>query len=594
MRKRRLLWQLFPTYLLITLLALAATTWYASLIARDLYHNQFEEDLRARAFLVRQAVAEPLLDREGRATLQPLVERLGTEAGMRITLVGDDGRVLADSAGAEHAGETFGDRSEVRKALRGEPGMSLREDETHGMPVMFVAVPVPAADHSIAAAVRASLPASAIRSALDEIYTRVALGGVLVLLVAGAVSYYASMRISTPLEELKRGAERFASGQLNRRIASMGSEEIDALAESMNGMAGELDARIRLITRQNNEMDAVFNSMLEGILAVDAEERIIHINPAACRLLEVSAGEVQGRYLHESVRNPDLQRIVAETLLRPDPVHEEILLHGESTERSAEVHGTPLLEGDGRRIGALVILNEVTHLRRLESIRRDFAANVSHELRTPITAIKGFVETLLDGELAEPGEIRHFLGIVQRQAVRLKAIIEDLLSLSRIEREAEGDIEDMELRTVPVRRILETAAEACSGEAGRRGIDLRIDCPSQLTARVNKQLVEQAMINLVTNAIRYSESGTVTRIGGGAGNGGVELYVTDQGCGIEPEHLPRLFERFYRIDKARSRNMGGTGLGLAIVKHIARAHGGAIEVDSTPGEGSTFTLRLPA
>jgi two-component system phosphate regulon sensor histidine kinase PhoR len=260
-------------------------------------------------------------------------------------------------------------------------------------------------------------------------------------------------------------------------------------------------------------------------------------------------------------------------------------------EKYLQAHGTVWRDGKGESLGAIVVIHDVTRIKKLENIRRDFVANVSHELKTPITAIKGFVETLREGSVTDPAEQENFLGIIARQADRLHAIIEDLLRLSRIEQD--GDRGQIELQTHKVREVLEMAASDCAGRARDRSVDIRIDCPKDLTAKVNGQLLEQAVVNLLDNAIKYSETSKAIHVEAVAENGTLLIHVRDQGCGIPQEHLSRIFERFYRVDKARSRKQGGTGLGLAIVKHIAQAHKGSIAVQSQIGKGSTFTIRLP-
>jgi two-component system phosphate regulon sensor histidine kinase PhoR len=251
-----------------------------------------------------------------------------------------------------------------------------------------------------------------------------------------------------------------------------------------------------------------------------------------------------------------------------------------------------LRDGEGPPIGVLIVFHDITRLRRLENVRRDFVANVSHELRTPITSIKGFVETLLEGPLEDTRDVERFLRIVLRQANRLNAIIGDLLILSRIERGA--DEATIELGMESVREVLAAAIEMCEQRASSKQIDIELDCPEDLTARINPHLLEQAVVNLVDNGIKYSPAGASIRVRAFCEAEGVAIAVEDQGCGIEAKHLPRLFERFYRVDQARSRELGGTGLGLAIVKHIALAHQGTVDVESVLGVGSTFTIRLPS
>ena len=360
----------------------------------------------------------------------------------------------------------------------------------------------------------------------------------------------------------------------------------------MNLMAGQLDDRIRTALRQRNELEAVLSSMVEGVLAVDTDERIIRINRAAANLIGVDPPDVPGRSVLEVVRNSDLQRFITWTLASAEPVESEIVIYQDESEVSLQAHGTALRgTSEHENIGALIVLNDLTLLRRLEGVRRDFVANVSHELRTPITSIKGFVETLQDGALESPQDARRFLDIISRQADRLNAIVEDLLSLSRIEGETQGA--DIAVERTGIKGLLRSAIQSCEVKASEKDITLELRCDDGINAQVNAQLVEQAVINLIDNAIKYSDAGDVVNVRCARTDLEVVISVEDHGTGIAPEHLPRLFERFYRVDKARSRKLGGTGLGLAIVKHIAQVHEGHARVESTLGKGSTFSIHLP-
>jgi two-component system phosphate regulon sensor histidine kinase PhoR len=366
------------------------------------------------------------------------------------------------------------------------------------------------------------------------------------------------------------------------------TEEIGELAESLNEMAAHLDERIRTTLRQRNEQEAVLASMMEGVIAVDNNERVIWLNQAAARLLGI-IDDVRARDIHEVVRNTDLQRFIARVLNERQAIEGEIVLR-DTSEHYMQAHGTILQDERGDGIGTLVVMNDMTHLRRLENVRREFVANVSHELRTPITSIKGFVETLLDGAMYDPNDARRFLEIIAKHAERLNAIIEDLLALSRIEQEAEKA--EILLQPSRIDPVLRSAMQACEMKALAKDISITLNCQDTLRANINAPLLEQAIINLIDNAIKYSESGESVDVRAEGRDGEVLISVQDHGCGIEKEHLPRLFERFYRVDKGRSRKLGGTGLGLAIVKHITQAHGGHITVDSTPGMGSSFTIHL--
>jgi two-component system phosphate regulon sensor histidine kinase PhoR len=291
------------------------------------------------------------------------------------------------------------------------------------------------------------------------------------------------------------------------------------------------------------------------------------------------------------VRHPDLQNFVTRALASSRQVDGEIILRDNGRDRLLQVRGTTLRDPQGKAFGALIVFNDVTRLRRLEQARRDFVANVSHELKTPITSIKGFVETLLDGAIREPDNALNFLQIIARHAERLNEIIDDLLSLSRIEQDSEQG--KITLSHDPMKGVLHEAIQVCQERAAAKAIEIDLECPDDLAAEINSPLLSQAVVNLIDNAVKYSPPKRPVHVEAREEMGEVIILVRDHGPGIAPEHLPRLFERFYRVDGGRSRKEGGTGLGLAIVKHIAQAHGGYVTLQSAPGKGSTFLIHLP-
>ncbi len=357
----------------------------------------------------------------------------------------------------------------------------------------------------------------------------------------------------------------------------------------MNQMAKELSERIITISRQKNELEAVFSSMVEGVLAVDSDACIISMNHAAARFFECETKEVQGRSVQEIIRNTELQKFVQDVLSGSKQTEKDIVLFS-GAERIVKVHGVPLHDASEKSIGALMVLNDVTQLRKLENIRRDFVANVSHEIKTPITAIKGFVETLRDDATKSPEQTERFLEIIDKHAKRLEAIIEDLLKLSRIEQDSEKNIQ---LTEITVADVLKNSVQLCREKADAKKIAIGVSCHEDMSVKMEPRLFEQALVNLLDNAIKYSDEGSDILINTTQSENEVVIDVRDHGCGIEKKHIPRLFERFYRVDKARSRNLGGTGLGLSIVKHIVQTHGGHVSVDSQVGKGSTFSIHLP-
>jgi two-component system phosphate regulon sensor histidine kinase PhoR len=331
--------------------------------------------------------------------------------------------------------------------------------------------------------------------------------------------------------------------------------------------------------------------MIEAVLAVDPQRRVITMNQAAATLLAIPVGQALGNRIEQVVRLGGILEFIQRALDSSTPVVENLQIYAEEGERYLRAHGTRLLDGRGEDLGALVVLYDITRLHKLEIVRKEFAANVSHELKTPITSIKGFVETLLDGKLTDKEETSRFLKIIAQQTERLNAIVEDLLSLARLEQSIER--EEITISRNNLYPVLEAAVSACTKEAESKGIVLQLECSEGLQGDLNPQLLEQAVVNLVDNAIKYSESQSEISITAKLQGRDIEVSVADQGCGIEEQYLPRLFERFYRVDKARSRALGGTGLGLAIVKHIALSLKGNVSVESRLGEGSTFFIRIP-
>jgi len=587
MRKKRLLWQLFPAALVIILITLLVLGWYAARSLRQFYFQQTASNLEARAYLLEKHVRDGFTD-ENAQKLNSLFKELGKKSSTRITLILPSGKVLSDSQEDPSNMDNHSHRPEIAEALTGRKGVSMRYSRTLQQNMMYVAIPI-YRNGGIAGVLRTSISVTAIDKALKNIYAEIALGGLIAALLAALVSLALSRKVTRPLEELTRGAERFAKGDLSQKLPVPDAKEIGSLAKAMNQMAAQLDDRIRTIIRQRNELEAVLSSMVEGVLAVDTNERLISMNQAAAALMRIDPSHARGRDIQEIIRNSDLQRFVTRALENRRPIEGEIIL-SRDRELSLQAHGTVLHDAMGQDIGALVVLNDVTHLRRLENVRRDFVANVSHEIRTPVTSIKGFVETLRDGAINNPEDAKRFLEIIVKQTDRLNAIIEDLLSLSRIEQETERA--EIVLAEGPLNEVILSAIQACTIKADAKNIRIDLDSPEGIRANINPQLLEQAVTNLIDNAVKYSEPKSSVQVELSTADGEILITVSDHGCGIEKDHLPRLFERFYRVDKARSRKVGGTGLGLAIVKHIAQAHGGYVTVESTPGEGSSFTIHL--
>ncbi len=584
MPKRPLWWHLLPSYLLLAAIALVAIGWLAiNRIDRSLVDAK-RADLLSRAdFLERQF---DLSGESADADFARLCRAFSQTSDVRVMVLSATGQ--PDSA-APDSNEPLDDplsRREIRQALGGVAADDTRYNPALDQWVLYVAAPV-FRDDKLVRVLYFSTPLAFMDRARSQVFGALAGVAALLAIAAALFSLRAARGVTASLETVRDTADRLAEGAWAARAAVPDAREPADLAERINRMADRVQQRIRTLTQNNNEQKAVLASMAEGVLAVDNQERVISVNAACSRSLGIDPAQAQGRPLREVVRNADLTRFITRALASDVPIEADILLH--DRQRTMQAHGSALHDLENRPIGVVVVLNDVTAFRRLEHIRRDFVANVSHELKTPITSIKGFVETLLDGAMQEPEDSRRFLQIVGKQADRLHAIIEDLLSLSKIEQSEE---EEISLERRPLRSVIESAVNVCQTLARDHDIDVVIEC-DELQANINGVLLEQAVVNLLDNAIKYSEPGREVQIAARKSTHEIMLSVTDRGCGIGSQHLARIFERFYRVDRARSRKLGGTGLGLAIVKHIAQAHHGRVEVESTLGVGSTFTIVLP-
>ena len=588
MRSLPVRWLLFPSYLVVTALTLVLSGFFLFQLLSAFLYRETEADVAARTQLLSTALQGTPLDQRS-DTLDRRVREF-SDGRARITIVRADGVVLADTHADARSMDNHAERAEVRGALRGQPTSARRFSHTIQQEMIVHAIPVygPGGGAPIAA-IRVGEPLAQVEEALADIRNRALAGAAVAALCAALVGWFVTRRFARPLEQMRVAAEHYSGGDLSYRIGPLLSSEGEGLRQALNTMAADLDTRIRDLARRNREQAALFRSMSEGVIAVDQQGRVLSINPSARELFGVTAAAPEGRRLPEVIRHTRLLSFLEETLDSPDVLEVELLLH-EEPERFIQAHGSSLVLGDGQRIGALLVLNDVTRQKAMEAERRELVANVSHELRTPVAAIQGYLETLENGALRDPEKAARFISIASRQTRRLGALIEDLLQLAKIEREVEQDLVERTWQELePVLQVTAQTFEPLCEEGTR----IVVECPPDLEAEIQEEMLERALANLVSNSLRYGRPGQMITIRALEQDGWIRISVTDQGEGIGREHLARLFERFYTVDRARSRQKGGTGLGLSIVKHIARAHRGDVSVTSTLGVGSTFTLRFP-
>lgn len=586
MNSKRLFF-LFTSYLALTLLALFLATLFTTRAVHSFHIRTTTNDLQARAQLIKDQVTDLFASGQW-PQLEQLCQNLGQKSATRITVIALDGQVAADSLEDPALMDNHATRPEIITALQGRIGASSRYSHTIHKNLRYVALPLLSHDE-IVASLRLSVPLSSLDAALSGIRLTLILGALAVALLIAFVTWFISYQITRPVQAMRNGARRFANRDFTTPIPVRGPDELMDLSRCLNAMAIDLSSHIATVVNQRNELETIFSSMIEGVFTVDEQERIISINQAAADFLESTTSAARGHTLLEIMRNSDLKLFMRQTLSASSPVRQEITLrHRNQDSFTFAAHGV-LLPPETSPSKAMVVLNDITRLKKLENIRRDFVANVSHELKTPITAIQGYVETLIAGAIADPDHNLKFLTIIQNHALRLSSIIHDLLTLSRLEE----DNSTITLTSITLLPLINAAINACQPLALAKQINLAVHGPADIMAMANQPLLEMALINLITNAITYSPPESVIDLKLQLVDNIIKIKIIDSGEGIAAAHHQRIFERFYRVDQGRSRDAGGTGLGLAIVKHIILAHHGQILVDSRPGQGSTFTIILP-
>jgi len=588
MLKSRFLWKLYAGY---SALIIISAVVVGVLISRSIEQDTLEEidqSLHARATMLKKAAIENFLKPD--ATLQEHIGNLGSDIGTRITVIRADGVVVADSE--ENPGDmnNHGDRPEILAARANGSGTSTRFSNTLKVGMMYLAIPL-RRENKLLGYVRTSLPLSRIGKRLDAIRNSVFLGAVLSAAAALVLGFFAAHHFIKPLVSMTVVAGAMSQGNYDQRLPMSRNDEIGKLAKAFNVLAESCRKRTETIVTDRNRLSAILSGMNEGVIAVEKNERVSHMNQAAGTLLDISADDCLGKPIWEVIRVQDIVEVLSSVLQgQTDPDGDLRLETQWKKEQFIELHASPLRDGQGNSVGAVVVLHDVSEFEKLAMVRREFVANASHELKTPITAIRGLVETLIDDrELGDPKRKR-FLGKIQNQSMRLSAIVTDLLALSRLESkrdETEGGPFDL-------RRIVLSSTRNFNQMGCEQGIEIETQVTdASINIMGDAEAFRQLMSNLLDNAVKYTPEGGRIQVRLQKQNDLAVIEVQDTGIGIEPNDQARIFERFYRVDKARSRELGGTGLGLSIVKHIAITHGGSVTVDSTPGTGSTFRVKLP-
>ena len=580
--------KLFLASIGVIAVAVVVAYAYLSTALDGLLTARIRDDLYVRAGLAARQAEEARLPAES-SSWEALATDIGTRAHARVTLIAADGRVLGDSEVSPERIQSLPNhaaRPEVEQALRDGRGSATRLSETVKRRLLYVAVPMHGTTEGVA---RVALPLVEVEHAEGQLRNALLIGAGLALLVATLMTLFTSKVASQSIGHVTRVANAISRGQLDMLPSeprTWGTDELGELGRALDHLSGSLSVTVRQLRAERDRVGRILSDMQEGVLLLDAEGRIALVNPALRQMLLLGADCV-GKTPFEVIKNEDLKKLIEGATSAAQAAEIELL--GIKPRRML-VRVVPLA---GEPEGVLAVFVDVTDVRRLESMRRDFVANASHELRTPVTAVRSAAETLRFAMESDPESAGHFLDIIERNAERLQRLVEDLLDLSRIEsREFRLTFEEEDLAPL-VAQVVTLFRE----RAEKKQIRLSADVPAALPmARVDARALEQVLTNLVDNALKYSPERTsvVVRVREEERRNRkvLRVSVVDTGPGIEERHLPRLFERFYRVDTGRSRELGGTGLGLSIVKHLCEALGGSIGVESVVGKGSTFSFTL--
>ncbi len=555
--------------------------------------ENLKSGLVTEARLVHDAAVSSLAGGAPRERVQEFATNYGAKLRARVTIIARDGTVLADSGRDPEGVQGMGnhaDRPEVRAALAGSVGTHVRRSRTLNVEMLYVALPLDDG-RGVRGVIRLALPLTEVARASSSIRGTVMTGALLAFGVALAVGLFISRRVTRPVREMQEVARRMAEGDFDQRAPVAGADEVSELGRALNLMTSRLREKVGDLEGERAKMVAILDGMVEGVIAVDAAGRVLLVNPAARSILSLPTGPVEARPLVEVIRQRELFDLLeaCRACAPGESCRREVEL-GPPVNRVLQAHALPVVFAPAVA-GRLLVLHDITELRRLERVKADFVANVSHELRTPLTSIKGYLETLLGGALEEPVTTRRFLEVAHTHADRLGRLVDDLLQLSDIET---GKV-ILKVGRVSLRDVAGDVTAIFETEAARKRLALLTRIPPELTVRADRDRLAQILVNLVDNAVKYTpEGGQITLDAMAKGSAAVEVGVSDTGIGIPSIDLPRIAERFYRVDKARSRELGGTGLGLAIVKHLVHAHGGELRIESELGKGTTVRFTLPA
>ena len=579
MQKKLLL--TYIAIIIITMIFSVSLSWRS---VNRYFVDRVDEETEAEAALIKKIVEELDLTWDN---IEGQVDELSSIAGLRITLIDSAGLVIADSDNQLDSMDNHLNRPEIKGAKDGQSASNVRYSNTMGKFLLYHATPIET--DLFNGYVRVSVPVDEIEGytldLIKIIFIGVAVGSILAMVVAT----FMTNRFMQPINELTRVAKVITEGNYDEKIYLNPNDQVGELAEAFNSMTYTLRKNIWALTQKNAELESILTSMNSGLAAVDTDFAITLYNDDFRKMLNLRDEDLKGRKFYEVVRELTLFDVVEKSIKDQEFLSKETTIDREGDQAIIRVTSTPIYNKNAvhRQLGVLIILVDVTQIRKLETMRRDFVSNVTHELKTPLTSIRGFVDTLKNGAIQEEAVALRFLDIIDIETERLSTLIQDILSLSEIETivgEKQVDVYDFSEIISEVIDIIPINHE---------GVEIMTEIDDDLPKfKCNKNRIKQLMINLVDNSMTYTEKGYV-KIRAYESSGYLNIIVEDTGVGIEARHLSRIFERFYRVDKGRSRKMGGTGLGLSIVKHIVELYSGEIKIESVVGEGTKIWIKLP-
>ncbi len=586
----------------LVIIAITITGIFTSFLARYFYRYEVQNSIENTAVLLAHQIRQEALqikeidyDKTAKSYAELLNSKPAKDDNFpiltRITIINYQGKVLGESDSSPQGMQNHLNRKEVKEAIEGNLGMDQRYSETMKVTYLYVALPIEEYD----IIVRVSIPLYQLNSINKAFFFYTIIGILVGLLFTILISINLSKVITNPIRQLINTSKEIAGGNYKKRVTTTSKDEIGQLAHTFNEMADKLEETLSGIMDKNLRVDTIINSMRDGIIAIDSDYKILLINTIACEIFGVKHGPgIIGKSLIQITRNSKVNSLLIDTIKNNCSLTDEIVMFSpsSSSDKIYRVYTNPIKNIDSVKCinsGGVITLHDVTSVRKLEQIRTEFVSNVTHELKTPLTSIRGFVETLRNGAVEDTSVAIKFLEIIDIEAERLHMLINDILQLSEIE----GTRKDENVKENNLTEIIGEVLLILDPSAQKKGIRLEVEADANIPLFVNKNRIKQMLINLVDNAIKYNVENGSVHIKAFKTNGKTVISVKDTGIGMSEKHHSRIFERFYRVDKGRSRNMGGTGLGLSIVKHIVNLYSGDIRVVSQPGQGAEFIIQLP-